>query len=407
MPFSMTRIASFALASLLLQAWVPSHAEGIIDIHPYVNAGISYDDNLFRFSNSAQAVASFGSDATSDVVRRASAGVLANIRLSLQLISLEVDLNQNRYNRFSLLDSDTSSEKAIWNWHIGSTLGGELSARREEAVGGFTEVRNPVLNIQTTDTERATINWEFIPDWRLHASAANVDFSNSIARYMTSNREDTLTEVGIEYLNRAGNLLGLAQRNVESTYPNRDPFSAAIFGSNNQQQDIVLDFGWWPSVKTHLSGEVGRAFHEFDGIPQRNFNTWNRRVTAEWYVTGKSLLSISARQETGSVDDLVATYVQTHGLTIAPVWNATSKINVRGQLTAEKRSYLGNSGLFIGAGAQREDKVRIAGLFIDYTPYDKVQIQATYQREHRSSNIPGISYDDNTLGANLRIDFNN
>ena len=69
----------YVLAGCLVGIFSPAHAEGIIDIKPFISANASYDDNVFRFSSPDQAEAAFGSSVTSDVVKRIDFGVNVNI----------------------------------------------------------------------------------------------------------------------------------------------------------------------------------------------------------------------------------------------------------------------------------------------------------------------------------------
>ena len=132
-----------------------AHAEGIIDIRPYVGANISYDDNVFRFSSPSQAQQAFGSSATADTITRLDVGLDANVRLSRQQLRLSAALSESRHNRFDLLDNTAKSALLAWDWQLGNDFLGVLSASKNESIAGFNEIRSAVKNLRTVERQTA------------------------------------------------------------------------------------------------------------------------------------------------------------------------------------------------------------------------------------------------------------
>lgn len=397
----------FAPGSLLclLLAALPVHAEGQIDLRPYVGATLTYDDNVFRLSGRDEALAVLGDDAMSDRTHRLEAGINVDWQLSRQHLRLELSANQNRYQRFGFLDNDGDASKLAWDWQLGNHLGGELSMSEVKSMAGFTEVQRPELNEQTRRRRLATINWDVHPRWRLRALREEMDLENSLPTYRASDRTDAAHEAAIQYSTPQGTRIGVSVREIESEYDQRDAFSLIVFGNANRQRELALNLAWVPGGKARIDGRLAKVEREYEELSQRDFDGWAGRASLLWQPTGKTTLAISAARDIYGVDDLAATYVQSDSFSVSPSWAATAKISVQGRASYEKRSYLGDPGFVLGSAEQREDTVKVAGLTINYVPYYKVQMQLSWQKESRESSVSGAGYDASSLSANLRADF--
>jgi exopolysaccharide biosynthesis operon protein EpsL len=389
----------------MLSVSLHASAEGLIGIKPYVAATLVYDDNLFRYSDKRMAKVALGTDAMSDTTRRTDAGIDVDCKISLQHLRLELNFNQNRFQRFDFLDNDGNAKRVAWDWSIGSHLGGEVSASESKSMAGFNEIRNPVLNERTTKSRLYSANWDFHPSWRLHLQRDETELINSLPAYRSSDRKDTAHEAAIQYHLADGNMIGLSAREVESTYPSRDRFSTFVFGNGNQQRDLALNMAWQPSGKTSITGRIARIERTYQELSQRDVKAWGGRVGVDWQPTGKTSLSVSAVRDVSGVDDIAATYVQSDTFTVSPTWAATSKLMMQARASYEKRTYQGDPGFLLGATPQRDDKMKTTGLTISYAPHEKIQMQLAWQKEVRNSSTIGNGYSDNLLSANLRINF--
>ena len=78
--------------SLLCLMSSQAYAEGMVELQPYVRAGVLYDDNLFRFASKAEAEAA-GFSSQSDRVNTLDAGAQLNLRISRQLVRVNAGIN--------------------------------------------------------------------------------------------------------------------------------------------------------------------------------------------------------------------------------------------------------------------------------------------------------------------------
>ena len=139
----------------------PMH-EGIIDIHPYISAETIYDSNIFRLESGARAKQLFGSSNLSDMLFELEFGIATKVRLSRQLVSLDLNANETKYNRFSNLDYAGNNEHVQWDWILGNDINGVLSYNKSKQDSGFEDVVSSAQvvrknNLRTTDTTHADI----------------------------------------------------------------------------------------------------------------------------------------------------------------------------------------------------------------------------------------------------------
>lgn len=389
------------LAGSLMCIAVSAFAEGMIDIKPYVSTNVSYDDNVFRFPSAEQANAAFGSSDMSDVVKRVDLGVNVNVKLSRQNITLVSNINESRYNRFSILDNVGKSNKLGWNWRLGNKLYGEISTSQNDAISGFNEIKQPVKNLRETSRKSMVTHWNFYPSWTLDFTKEDIKTENELISFSGADRNDDVSEVGVHYQNPLGTELGLAYRVQDSDFPNR---TSSFFGDESTKKDIIVTATWLPSVKTKISARLSQVDIKYKNTPQRDFSSLSQRWNLDHMLTAKTSVNLTAYQDVSPVDNVLSTYLETKGFGVNQVWNATSKIAVRAGLGYEERDYLGDTGLLLVDG-NRYDESKLANLSLIYTPTTKSVLQIQYQGEHRTSTITNFGYKYNNVNLLMRYDF--
>ena len=381
------------------------YAEGIIDITPYVSVNASHDDNVFRFNNSAQAIAAFGSAATADNIVTTELGADANIRLSRQLIRLSGNINDNQYNRFSLLNNVGNAYSADWNWRLGNQFFGELGTDQNVGISSFSENQSPVRNIRTNNRKFASANWQFHPDWVARVSGQTAQSDNSLASFSAVNSESNTLESGFVYNSTLGSQLGLAYRNTVTKYANRTGFSLILFGKENTRKELIANAAWYPTAKTRVSGSISQVNLDYKNAPQPAFNGVSERLNIDYALSTKTAFNLSVYQELNAIEDTASTYVQSTGVSFNPSWSATEKLAVRAGLSIEHRDYLGSSGLFVNSTVSRVDEFKTGNISLIYLPTRKSQVQLVYKKEQRNTNLPNANYDDNSVSATFRYNF--
>lgn len=383
---------------------IPVMAEGIVDIDPYISAGVNYDDNIFRFSSPEQAKAAIGVSDASDVMKRLELGVLVKLRLSRQLISLSTSLSENKFDRFDHLDNRGKSNSLRWDWHLGSKLYGELSASETEAIAGFNETKSAVKNLRTVGRQFVSINWNFKPDWTIYVSREHVDVDNELISSRALNREDEITEGGIRFQTPLNTQLGLAYRMADAKFPNRAGPIKLAFGDASSQKEAIVSAAWLPGIKTKISARLSHVNLKRNIASDRDFSGLSQRVGLDYQATDKINLNLAAYQVVSPVDDVLSTYVRSKGVGISPTWNITSKVALSGNLAYSENTYLGSAGISTNS-EERQDGSTQAELSLLYTPTQKSLVQLQYQGEKRTSNIINNDYEFNNINFLVRYSF--
>lgn len=376
--------------SLLCLMCSQSYAEGMVELQPYVRAGVLYDDNLFRFASKAEAEAA-GFSSQSDRVNTLDAGAQLNLRISRQLVRVNAGINDNQYNRYDFLDNTGKSYGITWDWRLGNDVYGDLSTSHSQSIAGFSDNDIIVRNLRTFKRQRASINWNVLSTWTLYGIADYTDFENEEAIFQPLDREDDSYEVGTRFQTTSGTQIGLFYRNLKSDFINRVGTSALIFGRENEQDQYGLNLAWLPTLKTRFTGQISTIRFTRENALQNNFNGLNQRWNLDYALSGKTSLGLTAYRELTSVDDLLSTYVLFKGAGANANWNATSKLNFNASYGVGKREFLGGSSVF-SVPVEREDNTKRLGLNMAYSPTEHASLQLRYVNEDRVSNISRFEY---------------
>lgn len=385
-----SRLRLRTAVSLLCLISSQTYAEGMVELQPYVRAGVLYDDNLFRFASKREAEAA-GFSEQSDRVNTLDAGAQLNLRISRQLVRINAGINDNKYNRYDFLDNTGKSYGITWDWRLGNDVYGDLSTSNSQSIAGFSDNDIIVRNLRTFKRQRASINWNVLSTWTLYGIADYTDFENEEAIFQPLDREDDSYEVGTRFQTTSGTQVGLFYRYLKSDFINRVGTSALIFGRENEQDQYGLNLAWLPTLKTRFTGQISTIRFTRENALQNNFNGLNQRWNLDYALSGKTSLGLTAYRELTSVDDLLSTYVLFKGAGANANWNATSKLNFNATYGVGKREFLGGSSVF-SVPVEREDNTKRFGLNMAYAPTEHASLQLRYVNEDRVSNINSFEY---------------
>jgi exopolysaccharide biosynthesis operon protein EpsL len=379
-------------------------ADGIFTLNPYVSSSISYDDNLYRFSSSEQAIAVLGTDVQSDIIKRLDLGLQANLQLSRQMLTLSTNMNESKFNRNSNLNNTGKANSLRWDWRIASKLHGELSTGITEALSGFNEIRNTGKNIRTNIRKIASVNWDIHPDLSIYTSREYNDLENDLQTTRVLNRSDMISQSGVRYRNAQNTSLELAYRTMDSSFDDRTGLVLATLGGESNQKEYVFNIAWSPSDKTQFSTNLSKVSLKRPNSQLSDFSGFNQRWNLGYSFSEKLNLGFSAYRNLLPVDDVVSTFVKVAGYSFSPTWRITSKLNLTSNLSMEKRDYI-DSAAFLSSGQDRDDESLQAGASLQYFPTEHFFMQVQYTGEKRTSNNINSAYQFNNLNLSLRYNF--
>ncbi|GGI16026.1 hypothetical protein GCM10008066_01900 [Oxalicibacterium faecigallinarum] len=348
---------------------------------PYVGYGIFKDDNISRQPENGSRV--------SDTWRRTTVGVRINKPISRQRIYADLSVNDTKYDRFSNLDNDGRRLLGNWNWVLGNQFSGNVGSSLVETLTPFEDVSptgDPLpSSVRTQRSSFVNGGWRFHPSWRVHTGFSRDDISyDSIP---SARLKLETTDLGIDYLPRSQNKLGLLLRHGNGTYPNQ--FGA--LNSDYTQDEVKADLKWQLTGKTGLKFLGGWARRTYDTDAARNFSGPDGRLAIDWAATGKTAFTLAAWRQLGArrvagepvdgipaQDDLSSNYSRNTGASLGVNWKATGKTSFDAMMLTEDREY---------NRIDRDDQYRKNVIGLTYLPWRQLNVRLSVYDQELKSNV--------------------
>ncbi len=414
MEILVSRYAAVLAAAAALLA-PPVHAKEGDTFRPFVSLGYFSDSNLFRLSDNESPGLP-----RDDRYAILSAGLNMDWKPGRQQVVANATKTLVRYDRYAVYDFDGSDYKATWNWRLGNRLSGNLGVSESLSQSKFDSV-GTVNNEVTQKRYFGRAEWEFHPRWRIGGGIDETDSTNSNPLQISNDFQRRALDVTLGYRTPKGSDLRAQVRSIDAEFPNPDivsyicPFPGLCFVSevadnSYKQTEYNLLGDWRVSGKLALRGQIGWVDREYKNVLRGNlggppqlrehpdFSGFSGRISADWYVTGKTLLNVSAYRELGAAGDINAVSVLKSGGSLNGVWIIREKWRLNAGGTYENRDFEGDP-------KQRNDDTLGFSLSLSYMPIKTVSVDVGARTGRRDSNITVDEYTFNSLFANVRGDF--
>lgn len=191
------------------------------NIVPYFELGTRYDDNVFRVSGDDEAIATTGTDDTSDLISRAVAGVAAAWPISRQRFVVTGEASEVRYQDFDQLDHSESRLGAAWELQLGSAISGTADIVRTKVLDDFADRASTERDFITEVSPQLELFVEISPRWRLRSLLGYLDVEHSLESQSRFNREEGTGLIELQYAGAPGSTWGLGVELIDGEYPNR------------------------------------------------------------------------------------------------------------------------------------------------------------------------------------------
>ncbi len=324
-------------------------------------------------------------------------------KIARQHILLTTAINDNRFDRNSILNYRGRDMQARWNWQLGNHLNGELGYTNNLTIGSFADNQLGVISNQRTQERRFFDGrWLFHPSWQVGmvASESKLSYADIIQR--TLNREDKAWETTVHYLSSTSSKIGVKLREADGKYPNQaiNFFSMISMTDNGyHQREILATADWSYSGHSLLQGQAGTVQRKHDHFSSRDYKDINARGAYIWLPAAAVRLDTSAWREITAYDDLASSYSLNRGMSLEPSWTPTSKITVSGKIQHEKRDFLGDPGI-LALTANRKDTSDTRKLTVSYQPARSYSFNVSVGDDKRDSNGSLRSFDSKTISIN-------
>lgn len=398
---------------------LPAQAKEGDTFRPFVSYARYYDSNLYRLAESQYSLV----PQVSDQYAVLSAGLNVDWKPGRQQVTASASKNRVRYSSNTRLDYDGSDYQARWNWRLGNHWSGVVGATENLKQSSFENLGLPVNNLVTHKRRFARAEWEFHPRWRIEGGVAETDNTNSALTLNDQDSHQNSYDVILNYITPKGSNLGAQVRRFDVEYPTPQllrPISVPPFvffevaDNSYEQTEYNLLGDWRMSGKLTLRGRAGWVDRSYANMlrddmngfavlsPRPDFSGFTGRMSADWYATGKTLLSMSIYREPGTAQDINASSVLKMGASLNGVWLVREKWRMNAGATYENRDFKGDPGI---TQEQRNDDTFGALLSLSYAPIQAVSVDVGVNAGRRDSNKPVSDYTFHSAYMSVRADF--
>jgi len=383
------------LVACLAAAAIPATpAFAVLDkFEPYVFAGALRDNNLFRSESNEE----------DETIAHLGVGLKSDLKLSRQHLLLDGVVDRAKYDNFDELDHTRIDGRATWDWQLGNLWSGKLGYRYQRQLSSFTEQFVREKDMRTRNVGFYEIGYQLHPDWRLAAAVDYTDVSYEERKRL--DRDVIGSQFSVLYRNTLNTRVGVSVR-----YANNNLKDSVV---NNVTVDNDYDewttsglFYWEGSSKSALEARLGYTQLSYNELDDRDFSGLSSRLTYFWTLTGKTKVDISVWQEPSSLNDEIASYVLSRGVSVTPVWSATPKISLEGQVSYNNDDFKGNNDIRQELGLEkRKDDTWLYRLSANWTPRQFLRVSLSYINEQRDSSVDIRDYNDQRAEARLQFSF--
>lgn len=372
----------------------PAAADQYDVLNIVVGGSVTYDSNLFRLPGLLF-------DPQSETISTAYAKLLIDKPYGQQRFVVDVTGTVYRYDRFSQLDFTGLDYRAAWLWHVTPRVSGTLSADRVEVPVSFEDSRSFRRNVRISERRAFTLDGWVTGGWHLLLGVRQSDQTSEQLLQPESDFREYTGELGVKYAARSGSSISLTGRSTDGNYINRVFNVVTLDDTGFRQYDTELTGSWILGEKSDLFGRLTYLDRRHDHFAQRDFSGTAGEVRYAWKPTSKLSLNLSARREIVPWQDLLSNYRVNNVLSFAPTWRATAKTTVQMRLARTYSNF--PSSPFLAAVPERNDTTSLALVGVDWSPLRNVSVNASLQRQIRSSSDPFVEYDATIarIGASL------
>jgi exopolysaccharide biosynthesis operon protein EpsL len=391
---------------LLFLAWCrPAHsaADETDKWQISVSDLMGYEDNLFRLSNNSDKRLPTGASRSDGINRATLAGAL-KYDIGRQKILLKAQVASNQYFKNSKLDYISTDSRALWQWRAGKFFSGDIGYNYRRYQSSFTNTVFFGKDLIDENTYLATGQIAWDPHWRVRSGFDWTESQHSVKARNFLDRQSTRVFAGLDYISSLNNRIGLEYQFIDTALPNREADSTTLIDNHSLQQSINTLFSWQFLHKTRLDGSFGYTENTYRKFSARDFSGYTGKIALTWDATDKTSLDLSVWRQLITAADITANYLVGQGVSLAPIWKITSKLNLLGNISWENRDYAGDPGLQKGRSV-RQDDVLSGQIGLRYSPIRNADIELTYRSEKRSSNLSGADYDSSSVFATAGLKF--
>ena len=382
-----------------------------------VGTNVIYDSNVFRASTVIPAER-FGSPTRSDLIIISSATVNMRKLLGMQRFEASGTFADNRYDNHTFLTFFAKNYNAGWAWYLTPYFHGNLTTTHTESLQNFGLltgfISSNTRNLRTIDNHRFDAVAEITRSWHIVGAVSEYVAKNSQGAVQDFNNSVTSFEGGIRYVSSAGSTLTYTARHGLGVFMDRPaPIVERLFDTRFNDMEHELRLVWPVTTKTSINARVGHFARKHAHFAQRDFSGFVGNFDFNWAITAKTRITAAwardlANFQTASnflfqdFGQFSSSYATTNRFSLTPVWQISPKTSVRLRYEYTARDF---HGPVLPVVANRSDTTHSGQIALDWQPLNMLAVNATLQREHRSSNLFGFDYNVSSGSISAKLNF--
>ena len=371
----------------------------------FVSGGLYHDSNLFRLSDGANTQALLGTTERSDTVGRVGLGLEADLKRSRQELLLEARADDYRFDRFDFLNYTGYRAGPTWKWQAGEDWAGDLGSREQRSLAPFAELQSAIKDLITSRHGFVSARRRVSTEWQLRGGLDWTRYEHSNDLLASAENRTTALTVGADHFTAQGNSVGAQLVGREGVYPNREVVAGSMVDNRYRELEASAVVSWQVSGKSRTRARIGYTARRHDQVSERDFHGATGRLDFDWTPGAKTMLDFSAWRELRSIEDTLASYALSEGVSFGPHWAPTAATVVEAKLFRERRDYRGDPGFVLSSAPRRVDTLHGGRLAFGYAPRRFVRVSLALEHGTRDSNFTGGDYAYNLVSANARLLF--
>ncbi|MEO8464672.1 MAG: outer membrane beta-barrel protein [Gammaproteobacteria bacterium] len=364
---------------------------------------IAQEDNLFRLPGGLDPSLFLGGGAErEDRVDTTSVALAGRWQRGEQRVAFDADVASNRFTQNVYLDNVAGDGSLDWSWRLGGRWSGELGARRERSLAGFSNTDSLAKDLLDTRAYFGEAHLDVGPRWRalLRARSATTTHDSESRR---NDDVDVRTAVaGLEYHTPRESRLGWEFREARATYPQQALTAGAGATSDYSEHRAVMTFAYIFTSKVSLNANAGYAWRTYAFAERGDFAGGVWSATLQWLPTQTVRVSFERSRDLKAYLDAESDHFVATGSTLSATWTPIAKLGLSLRGSREDQSYIGADVL---GTPNRRDAPFIGSLVVAYTPRARAAFELAVRHETRDSTSPRFDYGAATASVAGEIRF--
>jgi glycosyltransferase involved in cell wall biosynthesis len=376
----------------------------------FVADQFTYDNNVFRLPSGVDIATLIGPRASrGDHINTTSLGLNSQWAVAKQFITLDVDVDANRYVRNDNLNNVSSNDALKWNWILGDRLTGQVGTDFIRSLGSFYNTFNYQRDMVNQTEYWGSARYAVGPHLALFGGVLYTNTSLSQPALKVNDNRRKAVDFGLEYVTAAARTFDFDYRYTDARYSHSSFLNGVTFNPDYRDETGRVTFKDVLTEKTKIEALVGYLKRTYPSAAIGSFSGDIWRLAFEWHPTDKTELVIAASRDLQAQLSTQTDYFVSKAVSISPTWIASEKITLSVGLTRDQQDYIGTNQFAISLGNRRDlvnaGQINVVYSPLVFTPVRGLTFNFTFRREHHGSNQPTLSYNDSIGKAGLIYKF--